>query len=157
METNRNALDPEEQLRVADRATTLAWTEYPTLPRWSFPVMGAFCGLYLVALHGSWLSLAWSLVWVVLSLVQVVFVVWMTRRRGASARMISMPKEFRPVAMWYLVGLFIIVTVGMALIIQVSPLVGGVLVAVASAIGLDLYVRRYEAVAADVRARVGKA
>ena len=158
METNNeNSLNPEEQLRAADRATTLAWTEYPTLPRWSFLVIGAFFGLMIVALSKAWSSAAWSIALGALFLVVAGFIYWMNQRRGASARMVSMPKEFRPIAMWYLIALVAIIGIGTAVIVTVSPLVGGVAVALASAAGLDLYVRRYETVAAEVRSRVGTA
>jgi hypothetical protein len=98
-----------QALRDADRAAAAPWTDYPRTPNWYPPVTGAWAtGLFAAVNQRSAHPVGAVAGIVVLLALEVVFIAWYRRYRGALPSLASPPREFRPAIARYLLGLTIV-------------------------------------------------
>ena len=150
--------DPQEQLRIIERAEAAPYISYPKSPWWYPPV----AGLWVAALIGAFtwwresgLLFVGSLA--VLLGLEFAFLTWMQRRHGA----MPFPGRGRPPreigriwVRYFLAAPVLVIAIGLAWWLA-GVLAGAVTAFVLVTAGIWYYERRYAIAAAKVRERLG--
>ncbi|TVT49471.1 hypothetical protein FNH05_16925 [Amycolatopsis rhizosphaerae] len=144
---------PQQALAEAERGAVATWIDYPPTPWWYFPATGAWAGALVLAvtgLHGAWSALAL----LALVAVELVFLGWYRRLRGAWPKVANPPAEFKPAIRAYLIGA-VALTVTVALLAVFAGAIPAAAVAFVGVTGgLLWYEKAYEHAAARTRRRV---
>jgi hypothetical protein len=144
---------PRQALAEAERGAVAIWIDYPPTPWWYFPGAGAWASalvLTVTELHGLWGTLAL----LALVAVELVFLVWYRRLRGAWPKITNPPTEFKAAIRAFLIGATVLTaTIGLLAVFA------GVIVAVSVTFvgvmgGLLWYEKAYQHAAARTRRRV---
>ena len=151
METNKT---PEEQLRQVERAQTAPWVDYPPTPNWYYPAVGLWLGAMCVAAVKVFSDNRWIAVVAVLLVLEVTLINWMKRGRPAMPNLRTVPGEFERLVKWFVLIAILIVAATLALVIAGLEVAGFSLGAAATAIGLYVYEKKFEAAADQARLRL---
>lgn len=138
---------------MADRAEAAPWTDYPPTPGWYPPAVGLWGAALTLALGLLDSTLSRLLVVAGLVLVEGGFFGWYRRYRGTMPSG-PLPRELRPAAAAFVVGLLAVVVAGGTLVLLGLAWVAAAVVLVAATGVVWSYERAYAAAMAATKARL---
>jgi hypothetical protein len=151
-----SSTEAQSALAVAERASAAPYIDYPPTPAWYAPSVGAWVGLMILAGYGASNRPA---IFVPLVLVLVAaegaFLGWYRRYRQTMPSMRGAPPEINAAFLRYGVGLVVVIAIGAALYLWVSPYAAAAAAFGMVTAGLALYERHYANAAAAARNRLG--
>jgi hypothetical protein len=142
----------QELVRAAERGEAAPWVDYPPTPGWYPSAVGLWSAALVLAI-GTLDGAARPLVALALVAVELLFLGWYRRYRGTLPSG-WMPRELRPVAALFAVGLVVVVGVAVLVVAIGHPVLAAVATLLLTTPLVWWYERAYAAAAAATRARL---